>query len=139
MGRVVVQVMIENLQDLWDVERGLLTDDKVRRVTVPDALVDTGASVLSLPTRLIKQLGLRKSHTKRVVTSLGSSELSVYQVVRLTVQGRVCPVEVTEVPDVVPTLIGQIPLESLDFVIDMKNHTLIGNPAHGGEHILEMY
>ena len=44
-----------------------------------------------------------------------------------------------EVPDTVPVLIGQLPLEHLDFVIDMRSHTLIGNPAHGGEHMYELY
>jgi hypothetical protein len=36
-------------------------------------------------------------------------------------------------------LIGQIPLETLDFVVDPVGQKLIGNPAHGGEHIYEWY
>jgi hypothetical protein len=36
-------------------------------------------------------------------------------------------------------LIGQIPLERLDFVVDPQGNRLIGNPAHGGEHIIEAY
>ena len=139
MGRVLVEVLIENLQDVWDVERGLLTPDKVRRVLVPDALVDTGATYLSLPTRLINQLGLRVSYKKRALSSIGAAEVNVYQVVRATIQERQCSSDVVEVPDEVPVLIGQLPLESLDFVIDIKAHKLIGNPAHGGEHLIELY
>jgi hypothetical protein len=59
--------------------------------------------------------------------------------VRLTIQGRHCPVDVLEVPDDVPVLIGQIPLENLDLVVDPRGGKLIGNPAHGGEHAFEMY
>ena len=33
----------------------------------------------------------------------------------------------------------RIPLEHLDFVVDLRNRRLIGNPAHGGEHVYEMY
>jgi hypothetical protein len=44
-----------------------------------------------------------------------------------------------EVPDGVPVLIGQIPLEALDLVVDLRGRRLIGNPAHGGEHVLELY
>jgi hypothetical protein len=44
-----------------------------------------------------------------------------------------------EVPDSVPVLIGQIPLERLDFVVDPQARCLIGNPAHGGEHIIEAF
>ena len=63
----------------------------------------------------------------------------MYDAVRLTIQGRTCTMEVMEVPDTVPILIGQIPLEHLDFVVDMRNRTLIGNPAHGGEQVYELY
>ena len=63
----------------------------------------------------------------------------MYDVVRLTIQDRSCPVEVLEVPDGVPTLIGQIPLEYLDFVVDPGKRILIGNPAHGGQLTYEQY
>jgi clan AA aspartic protease len=139
MGRVTVNALIENLQDRWDVERGQLGAEQARRISVSDALVDTGARSLSLPTRIIQQLGLTKRGQKRVNTSLGPGVTSIYDVVRLEIQGRECFVDVTEVPDTVPPLIGQIPLESMDFVVDPVNQKLIGNPAHGGEHIIELY
>jgi len=43
------------------------------------------------------------------------------------------------VPNDVPALIGQIPLEMMDLVVDLQARKLIGNPAHDGEHILELY
>jgi predicted aspartyl protease len=139
MGRVLAEATMESLEDLWAVKRGLLPPDQVRRLTVGDALVDTGATLLSLPTRLIKQLGLSKTSSKRVTSSIGLAEASVYEAVRLTIQGRSCTMDVVEVPDTVPVLIGQIPLEHLDFVVDMRSHSLIGNPAHGGEHVYELF
>jgi hypothetical protein len=36
-------------------------------------------------------------------------------------------------------LIGRIPLDMLDLVVDPQARRLIGNPAHHGEHILELY
>jgi len=139
MGRVLTEATIESLKDLWDVERGLSSADQVRRVTVPDALVDTGATLLSLPTHLIRQLGLKEQYKKQVRSSIGVSEAGVYDAVRLTIQGRYCTMDVMEVPDDVPVLIGQLPLEHLDFVVDLRSRSLIGNPAHGGEHIYELY
>ncbi len=44
-----------------------------------------------------------------------------------------------EVPDDVPVLVGQIPLEMLDLVVDLQGRRLIGNPEHNGEHILELF
>lgn len=138
MGRVLTQATIENLRDLWDQERGLIADDEVRFLEIDDALVDSGATLLSIPTRLIRQLGLKKTASKRVTSSAGMMEADLYTAVRLTIQGRTCTMDVMEVPDSVPVLIGQLPLEHLDFVVDMRSHKLIGNPAHGGEHIYEL-
>jgi hypothetical protein len=50
-----------------------------------------------------------------------------------------CHVDVMEVPDDVPVLIGQLPLEELDFVVDPLKGALIGNPAHGGEQMYDLY
>ncbi len=112
MGRVLTEATIENLKDLWDSERGLIPPEKVRRVTVPDAPVGTGATLLSLPTRLIRELGLTARRRRKVISSTGPAESTVYDAVRLTIQDRDCAVEVIEVPDDVPPLIGQLPLES---------------------------
>jgi predicted aspartyl protease len=139
MGRVVVAATIENLHDLVDVERNLLPAERVRRVEVADALVDTGATMLSLPTSLIRQLALRRVRERRAQTSAGVVMVQVFGTVRLTVQGRDCSTDVTEVPDGCPVLIGQVPLELLDFVVDPIGQRLIGNPAHGGEHAVELY
>jgi predicted aspartyl protease len=139
MGRVLTEATIENLKDLWDAKRGLMPAEKARSVSVTDALVDTGATLLSMPTKLIQQLGLEKTGSKRVTSSIGVAEAAVYEAVRLTIQGRTCTMDVMEVPDGVPVLIGQLPLEHLDFVVDLRSRTLIGNPAHGGEHMYELY
>jgi predicted aspartyl protease len=139
MGRGLTEATIENMNDLAAVEMGHLPADKVRRIAVTDALLDTGATMLSLPTRIIRQLGLKKHSTRRVTTSQGVVQGDVYSTVRLTIKGRDCPMDVIEVPDDVPVLIGQIPLEYLDFVVDLQSRSLIGNPAHGGEQMYEMY
>jgi predicted aspartyl protease len=139
MRRVTTEVTLEKLKDLLDVHEGQLPPSEVRQVVVPDALVDMGASSLSLPTSLIRKLGLTKVSTRRTMSSNGAGQTDVYAVVRLTIQGRDCNLDVLEVPDGVPVLIGQVPLELLDFVVDPVNRKLIGNPAHGGEHVLEMY
>lgn len=44
-----------------------------------------------------------------------------------------------EVPDTVPVLIDRLTLESLDFVVDPQGGRLIGNPAHGGEYMIDAY
>ena len=139
VGRVLTTATIENLGDLVEVERGSRENEQVRRVTVRDALVDTGATTLALPTTLINGLGLKKVYEKQARSSRGVGPVSVYEAVRLTIHDRFCTVDVMEVPDDVPVLVGQVPLEMLDLVVDLQGCRLTGNPAHHGEHILELY
>lgn len=139
MGRVVVPAKIENLSDIYHSETGAMPVDQIRGIEVANALVDTGVTTLSLPKRLIAQLGLRPVRKRRAVTATGTAEVQVHSAVRLTVQGRDCIIDVSEVADQCPVLIGQVPLELLDFLVDPVGQRLIGNPAHGGEQMLEMY
>ena len=139
MGKVTTEATIENAGDVWNVRQGLIPADRLRRIELSDASVDTGATLISMPLRLIEQLGLDRVSTKRVRGATGVGEAGLYSSVRLTIQGRSCTMDVLEVPDDVPVLIGQIPLEHLDFVVDLRQQKLIGNPAHGGEHMYELY
>jgi predicted aspartyl protease len=139
MGKVLVTARVENLEEIFNTQKGLLAPEQVRTVEVNDALVDTDATILSMPKRLIDQLGLRLVRTRPARTTAGTMTVRVFGTARLTIQGRDCPIDVAEVPDDCPVLIGQIPLELLDFVVDPAGQRLIGNPAHGGDHILELY
>jgi predicted aspartyl protease len=139
LGKVLVSATIENLYDVEQRERGVLLADEVRKVEVNDALVDTGATELLLPRKLIHQLGLRPYKTRPSRTIGKNTTLTIYSAVRLTVQGRDCLSDVVEISDDLPVLIGQVPLELLDWVIDPKGQKLIGNPEHGGEHMMEVF
>jgi len=139
MGKVIVVAKIDNLGDLMNVSNGLLQPEQARSVDVTNALVDTGATTVALPRQLIAQLGLQPFGTRRVRTSAGPATVQVYGAVRLTIQGRDWDGDVVEVPDDCPVLIGQLALEGLDLVVDPIGQRLIGNPEHGGEHILELY
>ena len=139
MGKVLVAVKIENLEDQYKAHQGLVAPDQIRKLEVDNALVDTGATGLMVPTRLLPALGLRPTRVKQAKTVGGFIPLQMYEAVRLTIQGRECVVEVHEIPDPAPVLIGQIPLEALDWVVDTIGQKLIGNPEHGGEHMAEVY
>lgn len=139
MGKVVVSAIIENYHDLTMATNGLLAQEQVRQIEIPDALVDSGVLFLSLPRKLVAKLGLDKHRTRTARTAAGIVSFGIYEPVRLTVQDRDCIVEVAEVPDDCPPLIGQIPLELLDFVVDPAGQKLIGNPDHGGEQMIDMF
>lgn len=138
MGRVVTEITVENMSDRYDAKRGMISSEQVRRFTIPNAVVDTGATFLSLPARVIRELGLSKVYTKRVTTSRRPADADVYSAIWLTIQGRSCTLDVMEVPDSVPALVGVLPLEHLDFVVDPVGQRIIGNPEHGGEQMYDL-
>ena len=108
-------------------------------MTVPDAVVNPGVMTAGLSKSLIEELGLRKARTRRIHLAGGPVDADEFSAVRLTVQGRDCVIDVMELPDGVPALIGQVPLELLDFVVDPARRELTGNPRHDGEWVYEAY
>lgn len=66
-------------------------------------------------------------------------ELMGKVIVSAKMEGRDCTVDVSDVSGKCPVLIAQVPLELLDFVVDPVGQRLIGNPAHGGEPMIEIY
>jgi predicted aspartyl protease len=131
MGKGTVAIKVQN----WaDVER-LATGETTRppRVVETEALVDTGATGLYLKCTLVRQLGLRFLGEKSALTMSNRKETRrIFAPVDLEIQGRNIQYQVTELPDELPNIIGQIPLEGLDWVVDPVGQRLIGNPAHGG-------
>ena len=137
MGKVVAKIKLTNYLDL-ELKRLKLRREKPRAVQT-DALVDTGATRLYLKRSVIKALGLRKEGEVVSKTTNGTRRRSVYQAARLELMGRHGTFEVVELDDDVPNLLGQIPLEYLDLVVDPKGQKLIPNPEHGGEQMTEEY
>ncbi len=137
MGKVVVHLKLTNYSDLI-LRRLKLAKGKARTVEV-EALVDTGATRLYLKPSVIKKLGLARTGTVRSQTTNGDAIRYKYEPVELELMERRETFDVIEVPENVPNLLGQVPLEVLDFVVDSKGQRLIPNPAHGGEQMTEEY
>ena len=131
----MVKIKLTNQGDLMALRRKL---SKARPRTVEvEALVDTGATRLYLKPSVIKSLGLERTDTVRSKTTNGDALRHKYEPVQLELMGRGEIFEVIEVPEEVPNLLGQVPLEVLDFVVDSRGQKLIPNPAHGGEQMTE--
>ena len=129
MGKVTVTFRATNYDDLSDFVRR-------RRKTRPRAieavaLVDTGATRFYLQRRVIVALGLRpvSEITSRTMSDRAEKRL-VFSPVELDVQGRKGSFDVIQLPDTLPNVIGQIPLEHLDWVVDLRGRKLIPNPEH---------
>ena len=134
--RHTAEIKLANLEDLQAVRLGVKEPEDVRSITVAEALVDTGATGLCLPTSLIDHLGLTPVGKRNARTAAGIVERTIYSEVEYTLLGRSSTIRVTNLPEGSPVLIGHIIMETLDLWADMKKG-LIYNPAHGDDWIEE--
>src|SRR2546425_3759956 len=137
MGKVTVKLKLTNYPET--VLKSLKLLKRKPRSVETDALVDTGATRLYLKSSVIKALGLKKTGAVDSKTTNGVRRRAVYQPVRLDLMGRNGTFEVVEVDDGVPNLLGQIPLEYLDFIVDPTGRKLDANPEHGDKQMSEEY
>src|SRR5438309_8392357 len=100
MGRVTCEAKLENAVDAALARQGKIAASDVRAVQITDALVDTGASTLALPTSVLRQLGLdTPTSTRRTRNTTGAYETKIYGPVRLTILDRDITLDVMEVSD----------------------------------------
>lgn len=137
MGKTLVDVEVENSFDLQLREATGDHRRKLRREKVR-AFVNTGSALLCLPKSTIRKLGLRFIRSTEVRTGNGKVDRGIYGCALITVLGRQYEGEVMETPEDVLPLLGFIPLESLDLIVDPKSGRVIPNPEHGGELTLDL-
>jgi predicted aspartyl protease len=140
MGRVVAQVEISNLSDDDKCDEGLIRPEQVRRIAI-EALVDTGSTLLCLPEDQIQKLGLK--FYRESVSKIARGQKVVRRIfgpVNIKVMGRIDSVLAMEGKPGVPALLGQIPLEGLDLMVDSKRQRLVpGHPDSPNEQVVDMY
>ena len=139
MGKVITKIRVENSLDYLLSKRGDISPSEVRFVEVEDALVDTGATLLCMSKKHITVLGLFPLEIREAETAVGTVQRQVYEGARLTIMGRTCSVDVMELPDGIPALVGYVPLENLDLLPEPKSQKLIPNPAHEGKMVMDLY
>ncbi|HMF14648.1 MAG TPA: hypothetical protein VKE94_20170 [Gemmataceae bacterium] len=125
MGRVAVEIEVASNVDRVLVELGMLPADKVRRVRLP-AVVESGATYLVLPSSTVAQLGLTPS--RRITVKYADQrrvERDIVPNVLLELQGRRGLFEAVVEPDRTDALVGTIPLEAMDFLIDCPTSALV--------------
>ncbi|MDE0085227.1 MAG: retroviral-like aspartic protease family protein [Candidatus Poribacteria bacterium] len=131
------RIELANLDDIALVRADIMNPEDVRRLTVENALVDTGATGLCLPISLIERLGLTPLRKIQAETANGIVTRTIYSEVEYTVLERSDSIRVTDLPDGMPVLLGHMILEALDLCVDMKKG-LIHNPAHDGAWMIKI-
>lgn len=120
MGQIYADLRLTNML------RGLSMD-----IT---ALVDTGAVFVCVPEAVAVQLGFDPEEcTHKLMTLADGSQKRVARIIPLEVTfgNRVCTAEALVLGD--EPLMGVLPIEAMDLVIDPRNQVITVNPAHPNE------
>jgi len=129
MGHVNTQITLKNIFDVRDARKGNLPEDKIRQVTI-NVMVDTGASMLVIDEKIFKQLGVDVMEESEITLANDAKEkckVTEPLVIKWEDRSIVMPALVIEnSPDF---LLGVLPLEGMDLIVDTVNQKLIG--AHG--------
>ena len=136
MGEVRVQAKLKSAGEEFLVRRGKLRKDEVREYEA-DAVVETGAVSLILPSFVVEQLGLQLVGKKNAELGNGSVvTVDVTEPVEVDIDGRRVTLEALMTGNEV--LIGQMVLEAIDMQVDCMNQRLIPNPAHPDQPVLKL-
>ena len=125
MGEVKVSVHVENAYDREFADRGLWNPDRVKTAIV-EMVVDTGSTLPVLPEHIVAQLGLRRLYQTPAKLADGTvRNVWIASGAQFRFLSRICIVDCVVGPSEMPALLGQIPLEEMDLLVDCRQQTLI--------------
>ena len=137
MGQVFTEITLKNAGDVTLTEHGYRQEQEIRQTTV-NILVDTGAGTLVITEALQQELGL-KSRKEKSVRMANNDKVSIQETDPVEVHWKnrsmVCRSWV--IPGAQKALLGLIPLEDMDLMVDPNGKEVVG--AHGAEAVGILY
>jgi clan AA aspartic protease len=133
MGHVHAEITLKNVYDMGYALNGDINEEEVRSLTV-EAMVDTGATRLCISEEMRQKLGLEIVGSKP--TNIANGTIVKSQMVgpvKLTWKDRFFTGEAAVLPGLKKPLLGVIPLEAMDLMVNPVTRELVG--AHGDDWI----
>jgi hypothetical protein len=103
-----------------------------------EVYVDQRQQHLFLPSSIIDQTELMPLLPRCCFLNGITKTFPNYDAVHLIRNNRFCSIDVVGGPDLELPLVGKIPLQMLDFVVDPQQRCLVGKPEHNGEELHEL-
>ena len=129
MGLVHAEIILRNAGDVTNVRRGYIKEPEIRQANVT-AMVDTGAATLVINEDIRRQLGLVVESTYKAELADGSVQTyALTESVQIQWKNRDAICRAIVVPNASEVLLGAIPLEAMDLIINPSKQELVG--AHG--------
>jgi len=128
LGYVYAEIQLTNEDDLAFYRRGWTAENELRRVKAR-ALVDSGAYELIINKEIQEQLQLPVLGKRPVkLADETIMEVDIVGPVEVRFETRTTTVRALVIPDTEEVLLGAIPLEGLDVIIDPLRERLLVNP-----------
>ena len=128
MGNVFAEITLKNGSDLVRFKDGTIPEENIRNVTVK-SIVDTGAVTLVINEAICQKLGLTIEGTRNATLADGSKVVcKISEPVRICWKDRDASCQAVVLPEG-EVLLGVIPLEFMDLIVDPVKEELVG--AHG--------
>jgi predicted aspartyl protease len=136
MGEVVERITLVNTGDTAMCRRGIIKEADVRKVTV-DAVVDTGAGPLVITEAMRQRLGLDIERDESVfLAGKVPQKCAVAELVDIHCKDRYTSSRPLVLPEGDETLLGVIPLEDMDLMVNPVERCLVG--AHGDKWVQQV-
>jgi clan AA aspartic protease len=134
----MAKIKLTNNTDLGAASQGLIDPSTVRTVEI-EGLVDTGATMMVLPADVIERLGVAVEGHRTVRYANGQlAKVPRATGIRIEILGRDMTCDALVEPAGTTALIGQIPLEGLDLVVDPKSREVTVNPASPDSPLMDL-
>jgi clan AA aspartic protease len=131
VGLVRTAITLKNVWDVKKVEEGLIKESEIRKTAI-DVLVDTGAWTLVINEAVRKELGLEITRTDTGTLADGThSEYSMAGPLEIGWKNRSFVCEAFVLPQAKEVLLGAIPLEGLDLMVNPNAQEVVG--VHGDQ------
>ncbi|OCQ91735.1 hypothetical protein BCD67_09595 [Oscillatoriales cyanobacterium USR001] len=128
MGITYAEIELIRSDDRALFREGYIQEDQIKSIKVR-ALVDSGSSMLAITEAVKNQLNLRKIDERQAELADGSIvRLEIVGPVEIRFENRITTVRAMVVPNSNVVLLGAIPMQDMDVLIDPKREQLIVNP-----------
>jgi len=128
MGLIIADLELLNAGDIYAAQRGYIKEKEVKKVKVK-ALVDSGAYMLAINENVKLQLNLPKVDEQIAELANGMlQKVDVVGPVEVRFKNRSTTCRAVVLPGGTQMLLGAIPMEDMDVIIDPRKQQLIVNP-----------
>jgi predicted aspartyl protease len=129
MGETYAEITLKNMDDVFMEKHGRIKASEVRQITL-QAMADTGSTDLIISEAIRQQLGLEIEGSEPVeLANTQTEEYPVTEAVAVHWKDRKTICTATVMPGESEVLLGVLPLEAMDLMVDTVDQRLVGK--HG--------